>query len=51
LDFTFGKEREGKFQYVVQLLDTETSEVFYEKLTFVYLEMHNFNKTEDGLET
>jgi len=51
LDFTFGKEKENKFQSVVQLVDTETCEVFYEKLTFVYLEMPKFNKTEEELET
>jgi predicted transposase/invertase (TIGR01784 family) len=33
------------------LTDTETKEVFYNKLTFIYLEMPKFNKTVDELET
>ena len=32
-------------------MDTQSKEVFYDKLTFVYLEMPKFNKTEDQLET
>jgi len=51
LDFTFGKKKEDKFQSVVQLVDTETCKVFYEKLTFVYLEIPKFNKTEEELES
>ena len=35
----------------VKLLDTQTHEVFYDKLTFIYLEMPKFNKREDELET
>ncbi|MDR1335398.1 MAG: PD-(D/E)XK nuclease family transposase, partial [Tannerella sp.] len=35
----------------VQLSDTETKNVFYDKLTFVYLELPRFDKTEDELET
>lgn len=38
-------------KHVVKLLNTETKEVFYDKLTFVYLQMPNFTKTEDELET
>ena len=30
-------------------MDDRTKEVFYDKLTFVYLEMPKFNKTEDEL--
>ena len=32
-------------------MDVEDKHVFYDKLTFVYLEMPKFNKTEDQLET
>jgi hypothetical protein len=32
-------------------MDTKKNQVFYPKLTFVYLQMPNFNKTEDELET
>lgn len=32
-------------------MDTATKEVFYDKLTFIYLEMPKFTKTESELET
>ena len=35
----------------VKLCDTETQKVFYDKLTFIYLEMPKFNKTENELKT
>ena len=35
----------------IKLMDVEDKHVFYDKLTFVYLEMPKFNKTEDQLET
>ena len=37
-------------RHVVQLKD-QNCQVFYDKLTFIYLEMPNFTKTEDELET
>jgi predicted transposase/invertase (TIGR01784 family) len=37
-------------RHVVQLKD-EKCRVFYDKLTFIYLEMPNFTKTEEQLET
>jgi predicted transposase/invertase (TIGR01784 family) len=50
LDFTFDDEdREKTVVSHVQLLDTRTKQLFYDKLTFVYLQMPNFNKTEDEL--
>lgn len=39
------------FHHEVKLMDTEDKHVFYDKLTFIYLEMPKFNKTEDELET
>lgn len=51
LDFSFEKNEEDKYLYNVQLTDTETCEIFYDKLTFVYLEMPKFNKTLDELNT
>ena len=39
------------FHHEVKLVDLHTKRVFYDKLTFVYLEMPKFNKTEDELET
>jgi predicted transposase/invertase (TIGR01784 family) len=32
-------------------MDTQTKKVFFDKLTYIYLEMPKFNKTEDELET
>ena len=40
-----------KYRYNVMLTDIETNKVFYKKLKFVYLEMPNFTKTVDELET
>ncbi len=39
------------FHHEVKLMDTADKHVFYDKLTFIYLEMPKFNKTEDQLET
>jgi hypothetical protein len=41
----------GQDQYLreVQLLDKHTGEVFFDKLTFIYLEMPRFKKREDEL--
>ncbi len=52
LDFIFddNKKEPNKFRYDVKLLDTETKDIFYDKLTFIYLEMPKFNKTSDELE-
>jgi len=53
LDFVFDEDKNdpGKFRYDIKLTDTETKEVFYDKLTFIYLEMPKFNKTVEELET
>jgi predicted transposase/invertase (TIGR01784 family) len=55
LNFVFEEDRKEKkqYQYIhhVQLSDIETREVFYDKLTFVYLELPKFNKQENELET
>jgi len=53
LDFVFeeDKDNQGKFRYDIKLTDQETQKVFYDKLTFIYLEMPKFNKTIDQLET
>ncbi|MDE6820918.1 PD-(D/E)XK nuclease family transposase, partial [Bacteroides acidifaciens] len=42
---------EEYFHHEVKLVDLYTHKVFYDKLTFVYLEMPKFNKTEDELES
>ncbi len=53
LDFVFDedKNQEDKYLYNVKLSDIETNKVFYDKLTFIYLEMPKFSKTIDQLET
>jgi predicted transposase/invertase (TIGR01784 family) len=53
LDFVFDedKNKPDKFRYDVKLSDIETKKVFYNKLTFIYLEMPKFNKTVDELES
>ena len=51
LDFTFGHKDKGGYRHDVQLIDKRTGEVFFDKLTFVYLEMPKFNKAEDRLES
>jgi predicted transposase/invertase (TIGR01784 family) len=61
LDFVFNdkpdpaedKKLQKKYPFLhhVQLSDTETKKVFYDKLTFVYLELPKFNKSEEQLAT
>lgn len=46
LDFIFDEDKadKGKYRYDVKLTDIETQKVFYDKLTFIYLEMPKFTK-------
>ena len=39
------------YYHEVKLMETSTNEVFYDKLTFIYLEMPKFTKTENELKT
>ena len=39
------------YRHVIKLKDVEDNHVFYDKLTFVYLEMPKFRKGEDELES
>jgi hypothetical protein len=52
LNFSF-PDASGQDQYLreVQLLDKHTFEVFFDKLTFIYLEMPRFRKSEEELLT
>lgn len=51
LDFTFSdEERELEVRHEVQLKD-QKCRVFYEKLTYIYLEMPNFSKSEGELQS
>lgn len=51
LNFVFNSEDDQYFHHEVKLMDVHTKEVFYDKLTFVYLEMPKFNKREEELMT
>ena len=53
LDFVFdeSKNESKKYRHDVKLADIETCKVFYDKLTFIYLEMPKFNKSINELET
>jgi predicted transposase/invertase (TIGR01784 family) len=53
LDFVFEEDKDATdvVYRKIQLMDVDTSEVFYDKLTYIYLEMPKFQKTEDELET
>lgn len=51
LNFKFTDDTTDYYHHNVKLVDLNTNEVFYDKLTFIYLEMPKFNKTEDELET
>ncbi len=52
LDFVFDHDKdEKKYRYDIRLSDIETCEVFYHKLTFIYLAMPKFNKSIEELET
>ena len=43
--------REQKIRHHVQLCDTATHKIFYDKLEFIYVEIAKFNKTLGELET
>jgi len=53
LNFVFPNNEYPADSYIheVKLKDTEDNHIFYDKLTFVYLEMPKFNKCEDELVT
>jgi len=53
LDFVFAEDKhdEEVFHHEVKLIDRNTQKVFYDKLTYIYLEMPKFLKTEAELKT
>lgn len=52
LDFIFDEDKNepDKYRYDIKLTDIVTKKIFYDKLTFIYLEMPKFKKTIDELE-
>ena len=53
LNFVFEEDKNDlhKYRYDVMLSDIDTHRIFYDKLTFIYLEMPKFTKEVDELET
>lgn len=52
LDFKIINNQENNnYKHSVMLVETETNQVFYDKLKYIYLEIPKFNKTEEQLET
>ena len=53
LNFEFPNDEypSDSYRHEIKLKDVEDNHVFYDKLTFIYLEMPKFSKTEDELET
>lgn len=53
LDFVFPDDEypDDCLHHEIKLMDVEDKHIFYDKLTFVYLEMPKFNKREEELET
>lgn len=53
LNFVFDEDKNSRdyYHHEVKLMDVKTNKVFYDKLTFIYLELPKFTKTEDELET
>ncbi|MDX8393200.1 MAG: Rpn family recombination-promoting nuclease/putative transposase, partial [Mariprofundales bacterium] len=53
LDFVFEENKTDHdiYHHEVQLFDKSTQKVFYDKLTYIYLEMPKFKKTEAELKT
>ena len=51
LNFSFKGFKKETCLTEVKLMNTETKEIFYDKLTYIYLEMPRFNKTEEEIES
>lgn len=53
LNFVFDEDKDSEeyYHHEVKLMDVNTKKVFYDKLTFIYLELPKFTKTENELET
>ncbi len=51
LDFSFSTPEHEKFHHRVKLIEEETQRVFYDKLSFTYLEIPKFNKSINELQS
>ena len=50
LNFSFDDSDPNYYHHEVKLVNIKTTQVFYNKLTYIYLEMPKFRKTESELE-
>lgn len=51
LNFSFDDDDPNYYHHEVKLVDTHTQKVFYDKLTYIYLEMPKFQKSENELDS
>ena len=51
LNFCFNEDDPEYMHHEVKLMDTRTKEVFYDKLSYIYLEMPKFRKKANELDT
>ena len=51
LDFVFHEDKNRQEYYHTVKLKDQNNQIFYDKLTFIYIEMPNFNKTEQEITT
>lgn len=49
MDFLFDDTPADQFRHEIKLMETSTKKVFYDKLTFIYLEMPKFEKGDTEL--
>ena len=50
-EFPNGEYPADSYRHEIKLKDVEDNHIFYDKLTFIYLEMPKFTKTENELDT
>jgi predicted transposase/invertase (TIGR01784 family) len=51
MDFTFEDSDPGQFLHEIKLMETRNCKVFYDNLTFIYIEIPKFKKGEAEVET
>ena len=51
MDFSFDDSHPDQYRHEVKLMEIQRKEVFYDKLTFIYLKMEKFNMQEEDLVT
>ncbi len=49
--FTLDGKEDGSYLHDIALCDRGSGKIFYEKLGYTYIELYNFTKKEDALET